>query len=695
MINSFLKTTGTLLLILCLLLCGKVAFSQSSNLGQPSTINNTALKDTNANKSNTNKWKNEEAKIYYEKLNSSRAYTPDTSLHTFQRPPFTQPWYSDLGNLGSPVNNLLFTPEDRLGPSLGYHVFDVYRFNVDSLPFYSTTRPYSVFSYQLGSKLEQTAWISHTQNIRPNWNFAVEYHKTYSPGYYQIERNNQDNAYFSTNYKSLNKHYKLYAAMVYNKEQHDENGGIDSSLLLDPTYSDKSTLSAAYENQSYSITRSTVSNVQRDFTLLLQQSYTWGLTDTTYNADSTQYTYRLIPRFSITHKMEISTEKHTYKDLSPDSLRYTTLFTESFVNNGSGYYTTQTDSVVTQQKWFWIDNKVSLDGYLGKEGHQLKFSAGIGNRFDQFTSQPAPYTVHDSLGLDRTKIVSNYLEGELKKEATHPQEWEYGATAKFFFTGQDAGNFLLHILIGREFKNSSFVAGFKEQLNSAPYSNTNYENQFAKLTYSFNKESVSQLYATLASSRLRLSGGVRSYVIGNYIYINENETPTQYNIPFTINQAWIRKVFKVGNFYLDNEFVYQQEGVNAPVNVPALMGRHQLSYERSMFNHALKTAFGIEVHYNTAYHPAGYDAILNRFFYQNSAYISNAPVASVFINFRVKRFRAFIMGDQLQQIFVRNTILYTATPAINFNATPGYNITPVYAAPDALIRFGFSWALMN
>ncbi len=70
------------------------------------------------------------------------------------------------------------------------------------------------------------------------------------------------------------------------------------------------------------------------------------------------------------------------------------------------------------------------------------------------------------------------------------------------------------------------------------------------------------------------------------------------------------------------------------------------------------------------------------------------PTASVFLNFRIKRFRAFIMGDQLQEIFVRNTIIYTGTPVTNFGGS-GLNYAPVYVAPDALIRFGFTWMLVN
>jgi hypothetical protein len=151
-------------------------------------INNAPQRDTNLNKSNTNKWNQQDARVTYERLSTARIFSTDTSLHTFHRRPFIQPWYRDLGNLGSPANNLLFTPDYRVGPTLGYHVFDIYRFNVDSLGYYNTSRPYSVFGYQLGSRLEQVASLFHTQNVRPNWNVAVDYRKTNSPGFYKLQR---------------------------------------------------------------------------------------------------------------------------------------------------------------------------------------------------------------------------------------------------------------------------------------------------------------------------------------------------------------------------------------------------------------------------------------------------------------------------------------------------------------------------
>ncbi len=685
---------GVLCFILLTIAVPNCVFGQlnTSTGGNMATNRNGTAKDTTHNKSNTTTWKDEEANISYEQLGSARKFTPDTGLHTFQRRPYTAPWYRDLGNPGSPACNLMFTPEYRVGPTLGYHINDIYRFQPDSLNYYNTNRPYSVFNYQLGSKLEQVAGLMHTQNIRPNWNFMVEYRKTNAPGFYKIQRNNHDNFALTTNFKSLDKHYVLYCGMVYNKEQHDENGGIVNDTELDNSaYIDRRTIDAAYQNGQYSTSRSTVTNMQRDFGLLLQHSYTFGPLDTTYNADSTEFSYRLKPRFSITHKMQLSTEKHLYKDLAPDSLRYISLFDASLGHSGASYYIPGGDSVMTQQKWVWVDNSVLLNGFIGPDSNQLRFSAGIGNRFDQFISDPT-----QTGGLNRNRIVSNYVTAEIQKEALKGGEWNYGAKATFFVTGQYTDNINFKASIGRDFKkdNGSFVLGVEQNLGDGPYSYNNYLNKFATLSYGYNKESVTTLFGSIESRKLRFSGGVKNYVLSNYIYYSQLERPAQYAPAINLAQAWVKKVFKAGNWFLDNELVYQQVNDGAPINVPLLMGRNQLSFERPMFKRALKIATGIEVRYNTSYKPSGYSAVLNQFFYQNKVSVTNTPELSVFLNFRVKHFRAFIMVDQLQQLFATNAILFTGSTAYNFNGS-GVNYTPVYAMQNTMLRFGFSWVLIN
>ena len=128
---------------------------------------------------------------------------------------------------------------------------------------------------------------------------------------------------------------------------------------------------------------------------------------------------------------------------------------------------------------------------------------------------------------------------------------------------------------------------------------------------------------------------------------------------------------------LDNELVYQQKTGNAPVNIPSVTGRHQLSIETRLFHNALKVATGIDVRWHTAYEPAAYSPFFARFYYQEGYRINNLPETALFFNFKIKNFRAFLMGDQLQA-FGKNII-----------------VAPGYPAQDAMLRFGFNWALIN
>jgi hypothetical protein len=247
-------------------------------------------------------------------------------------PAFTR----DLGNPGSPAYSLLFTPNAVNGPSLGYSNNNYYRYFIDSLKYTQTTRPYALFNYQLGSKLEQVANVAFTQNFGPNLNVQVQYRKVTAPGYFKINRNIHDNASMATHYISKNKIFNLHSGLVYNKLQHDENGGIvDENQLGNLAYIDRRTVDVAYQNAAYSNTRSTVSNALRDFSGLLSGQYALGTIDTVFNEDTTTYDIRLKSRFHFSYVLRASTEQHTYKDIAPDSVRYSGLFQASLPNSST------------------------------------------------------------------------------------------------------------------------------------------------------------------------------------------------------------------------------------------------------------------------------------------------------------------------------------------------------------------------
>lgn len=640
--------------------------------GAPLGVNgNTQQTDTSAFKdSNTDEWHNETVNVSYKLPNTDKVYYPDTSIHLVHRKYFSQPWNRDLGNFGTASRSLLFTPEYRTGPTLGYHVFDVYRFLPDSIRYYNTTAPYTIFSYNLGSKVEQHLNIMHTQNVRPNWNFAVGYRKTNSQGFYLMQRTNHDNFFASSNYESINHRYKLKAAVMYNKDQQDENGGIvNEAQLDDPDFNDRSVMAIAYANAvngaNTTTPRSYVTNVFRNYHVTLQHGYSWGRTDSTYNEDSTKLSFKFTPRFSVTHQFDLGNQQLTYKDLRPDSIRYAPFFAEQFLGNGA-------DSVFTRQKQNTIDNNVMLNGFLGKRENQLQFSAGAGIRVDKFSTRYLQ-------GADFTTITGNYVVGSLRKDAVQPGEWFYSANARFYVTGAAAGNSHIQATIGKDLKNfATLDAGIQQNINNAPYSYTHYVNSYDTITASLNKESVTSVYGRISSERYHFNAAIRNYLVNNYIYLNQAQLPDQYANTFNLLQVSLQKGFYWRGIVLDNEFVYQQPTTDAPVNIPQILGRHQLSYERYIFRNALKVAFGAEVRYHSSYYSAFYSPVFNRFYYQNSYFLGNQPEGSVFFNFKVKRFRSFIMVDQVQQIFTRN-----------------YIITKGYAAQNTMIRFGFNWVLLR
>ncbi|MDI9319980.1 MAG: hypothetical protein QM530_05825 [Phycisphaerales bacterium] len=654
------------------LFLGFWAFCLSTNgthaqipLGSSGTNTNDFSNDSLGKKTNTHEWENEDAFIYFRKNNSVLKHFPDSSIHRIHRRPFSEPWHRDLGNLGSPSLNLQFAPKNSLGLSLGYHSFDVYRINIDSINYFNTTKPYTDFSYKLGSKLEQTAQIFHTQNIKPYWNVALNYRKINSQGYYFTQRNNHDNFFLTTNYASPSQHYKLNAAITYNKAQHDENGGILSDTFLsNAQYADRKTIPVQFYYAGYSTTRSPVSNMQRDFTLLLDHAYTWGKRDTSYSKDSTQYSTSLTPRFGISHHLEIGSQRYQYKDLKPDSLRYANFFSKKFATG---------DSVYMRQEWVYIDNRILLNGFIGKSSSPFSFSAGLGNRIDQFSTQYI-------LGKQGDNILSNYLIGDLRKEALQPKQWNFAAHFQMYLTGAAAGNLLLHTALGKDLgKNwGSFIIGLVQQLNNAPYNYTIYQNQYWLRNNSFDKESNTQIFAQIDNATYKCGIGARSYLLSNYLYGDASQNPKQYSGTFSVSQLWIHKTFQVGPILLDNELMYQKSTHSAPVNIPEWMGRHQLSVESSVFKHQLKIATGVEVRYHSDYYANGYSALFNQFYYQNSYRVSNTPATSLFFNFKIKRFRSYVMLDQMQQIFGKNQI-----------------ISQGYAAQNAMLRFGFNWVMVN
>ncbi|HXO77411.1 MAG TPA: putative porin, partial [Puia sp.] len=185
--------------------------------------------------------KNDTITINFRYLDSSRLLKLDSSiLDVGRKIPRPATWIN-LGNMGTPARNLIFSPRMQSGWDPGWHAYDIYRFTVDETKFFNTTKPYTELGYMLATRGEQFVNVFHTQNVRPNWNLSFEYRLLNSPGTFQNQNTNHSSIRLGSWYQSKNKRYQNFFVLVSNKLAASENGGIQSPADLD---------SAQYSNQA-------------------------------------------------------------------------------------------------------------------------------------------------------------------------------------------------------------------------------------------------------------------------------------------------------------------------------------------------------------------------------------------------------------------------------------------------------------
>src|SRR5690606_32742023 len=127
-------------------------------------------------------------------------------------------------------------------------------------------------------------------------------------------------------------------------------------------------------------------------------------------------------------------------------------------------------------------------------------------------------------------------------------EWDYEAKAKFDGVGPAAANFRLDAHIGKEINKNAgrLQAGFRQELNRAPYNYTFYANDYYTRVKSYNPETITRIFGNWSLPVYSLDVSFTNYIISNYYYINEQQLPDQLANTFSITQLGLHKLFRMG-----------------------------------------------------------------------------------------------------------------------------------------------------
>lgn len=614
--------------------------------------------------------------ISFRYLDSVRAYKLDSSIGDFATRFPVPSTYIYLGNTGNAARSLLFSPVLSAGFDPGFHSFDIYKWKLERVRFFNTTRPYSEINYLLGSRVEQIIEVMHTQNVKPNWNISFQYKLINSPGFFQNQGTNHNSYLFTSKFQSKNLRYNNYFVLLGSKMQSWASGGlINDSLLDNPIYKDRFGINTNIGGQNqfagaFFSTKMSTGNQYSEFTALLRQQYDLGKKDSIVT-DST-VTPLFFPRLRFEHNVQVDKGNFLFIDYNADSVYY------------KKYYDTTLrkpkDSVILRDRWQIISNDFSIYQFPDARNLQQFIKLGI-------TIQ----NISGELSSGKKTFFNSFGHAEYRNR-TKNQQWEIQANGKLFFTGFNAGDYEAHIslqrLLGKKigylqvgFENVSRTPSFNFDNRSSYY--------FLKTVTNFKKENNTHLFASyfLPSFKFRLTG--HYYLLTNYSYLTNYYQVKQESTLFNMLQVALQKTIRLTKHLNWHAEIYFQQVIgDGPVNVPPVYLRNRIAYEGNLGFKNLDLAAGLEIKYRPPYKADNYSPVLGQFSYQDSVTIKNRlPDISAYIHFRIRPFKAFIRFENL------NT--GRTLKGEGFGFTNNNLVAQGYPLPGLQIRVGIWWGFVN
>ncbi len=614
--------------------------------------------------------------ISFRYLDTTRNYKLDSSIRDFNTRfpvPATNIYLGNTGNASRPI---LFSPNFTVGFDPGFHAFDVYKWGLEKIRFFNTTRPYAELSYFLGSRVEQIIELMHTQNITPNWNFSFQYRLTSSPGFFKNQNTNHNNYVFTSLFQSNNKRYHNYFVLLDNKLQSSENGGMqdNTDYLNDPVYKDRFNIpvklggDGSYGTDFFS-TKITTGNKYNEFTVLIRQQYDLGRKDSLVT-DSTVVPL-FYPRLRFEHTFQYNHDKYLFQDFIADTAYYKKNYGIAFQNS--------IDTFRLKEIWGEIINDFSIYQFPDAKNLQqfIKLGAMVQNFNGEFTMQKKTFY--------NVKGHAEY------RNKTRNKKWDIEANGQLYFAGLNAGDYQTSINLQRfAGKKMGYVQlGFENANHSPSFIFDNRSSFYLLHTIKdFKKSNSTHFFASyfLPSFKFRLSG--HYYLLTNYTYISNYYELQQESSLFNLLQVALEKTIKLGKHWNWHANVYFQQVIgNAPVNLPLVYTRNRIAYEGNLGFKNLDIAIGTEVRYHTPYKADGYSPVLGQFYYQDSITISNSlPDIAAYFQFRIRSFKAFVRVENLNTFNLQQSGL---------GFTNNNLVAPGYALPGLQFRLGIYWSFVN
>ncbi|MEX8547678.1 MAG: putative porin [Mucilaginibacter sp.] len=621
-------------------------------------------------------------------LNDSTQVLPlDTTLTNFENySSLYQPRNPKigLGNLGLADRSLLFEPVKKVGFDIGLHALDDYLLRPEDITYYRARTPFTNLYYVNGALKEQVFRVTHTQNIKPNWNIGFNFNRIGSVGFYPRQKADHLEAAIFTWYESKSKRYNLLGNLNFNNLKMPENGSILSDTIFNGSSGTTGT-SGSLSKSSQPVRLNNSRDNWRNNSIYIKQFYYIGRTEGLKTGAGSSSS--VLPTQRVSHTFTYNTQKYTYLQDEADQYhvfplaRYDSLYSR--------------DSVMVKH----IRNDFSYSFYLRGNAvkfvrNELKLDLGLVHdyyNYSQYVRQPGQLATSNYQQLvNHTSFQDITLKARLGYNLSNRAALD--ANFQQVTLGREFGDYLydakLNVLLGNKI-GRVILEGYT-QSNTAPIIFTNWTSSHYDFHNSFSKPKTTGLSFNYQNDKLQFDAKAEYFLLNNYLYfqvpqdsLNNNPKATQNSGAISLLKISIGKNFTWRSLHLDNFFVYQKTDNANVLRTPEYYVYSSFYYTKRFFN-VLHTNMGFAVRYNSTYLAQAYAPGIGQFYNTNSANnvtFPSYPVVDFFIKGTLRRTNLFLKYDYANQgLFSKG--FYTVI-------APGGRSG--YPMQDKLLKFGVSW----
>ncbi|MBQ8809206.1 MAG: putative porin [Bacteroidales bacterium] len=585
-----------------------------------------------------------------------------------------------LGVAGSPVQYYNYFKRQDIDNAIFFSPYSPYTYTPENLPQYNTKTPHTELAYwgtlfSNKEKEESNIRILTTQNITPELNLTLEYHRFGGNG--MLRREDIDNRTFvaSTNY--LGKKYLMHAGFIYNRIDKSENGGVVDPYLIRDTLVDAREIDVYLSDASTNIKRNTV---------FLDQTYRIPFDFINKIKENKEQKKQLAVRDSIMATGDSIAIASFMEKMKSDSIAKATLdslalaadtlgtgthedITTAFIGHSSEYsvfrkgYHDVINNELGRQFYndrFYINPTTSSDSLRvmkfenrffmrlqpwSDEAIVSKIDVGLGDKLASYYSfRPVDYLEGSHNVLQNSVYLYAGADGMYKKYMT----WK--AFGKYNFAGFGVNDFEINGDIAfnaypfRRAKQSPLTlkAHFETSLKEPDYYQQHLFTNHYKWNNDFGKISTTKVEGSVSIPRWKLDASFGYALLNNNIYYDTLGIARQNTKPMSVMTASLRKDFNIWNIHFDNQALVQFSSDPDVMPLPLLALNLRYYYQFDIVKKVMQMQVGLNGTFTTKWYAPAYNPVLGVFHNQNKEQYGNSAVVDAFVNVQWKRACIFI-----------------------------------------------------